>query len=185
MTAEARPPGTLSAKELRAELGVSLSTLGIWRRAGCPHERHGRRIWYVLEAVRSWMAKVGRTGKSGGDMSLRAPANPAPGGANPPAHSAPSAQDDPRRALVLARLRSTIAQAQRYELDLAERRGELVPRAEALSAFLERVTYTRSRLLGAPATLAPRVSGETEPEAERILREWVLEILAEFSEGSP
>jgi phage terminase Nu1 subunit (DNA packaging protein) len=84
-----------------------------------------------------------------------------------------------------AKRRKVAAEAELAELDLAERRRDLIPaddvEAWAASAFAR----VRARLLSVPAKCAPLAStAATTAQAEAAIRDAVCEALAELSETS-
>src|SRR3990167_9139580 len=152
--ATARALTTLTAA---AELGIERRVLARWGEAGCPHDP-GRRgpggsaRWDVAE-VREWMEAVGRTREPGRQLGTvlggrATPADP------PPAQPAHGVRADPagiRSALLAQRLRREVLTRQRIDLDLQQRRGELVPAAWAEAHRLELIHAARAGLLGGPA----------------------------------
>jgi hypothetical protein len=48
------PKKYLKPKELARVLDVSTRTVANWKDEGCPHERAGRGVRYVLEDVKAW-----------------------------------------------------------------------------------------------------------------------------------
>lgn len=79
--------------------------------------------------------------------------------------------------------RRTLAQAEKLEMDLAERRGELVPAEQIADAVHGAVLIMKTRLAAVPAKAAPLVGAENIPLAERIIRDQVEEALAELAKA--
>lgn len=83
-----------------------------------------------------------------------------------------------------ARARKMSAEAELAELDLAQKRGQLIPleqHGQRLARILERV---RARLVAIPGTVAPRLlSLETAVEAQAVVAGAVAEALEELSRG--
>lgn len=91
----------------------------------------------------------------------------------------PYAESLAKRAAAAAR--REVALADMAELDLGERRGELVAADEALAEVIERFTLVKTRLLGVPARVAqrlPHLAAEVVPVIDELLRE-ALEELAD------
>jgi len=112
----------------------------------------------VLADVKAWMKEVGRTGKAGGDRD-----------------------DDLRKQRLRAQIRKDIAQAERYEMELQIRRGELLDREDVEQGRLDRVAFARAVLLGGPARLAPDLVGLGVEEIEQQLSAWIDEALKELA----
>lgn len=80
-----------------------------------------------------------------------------------------------------ARARKEAANAELAELDLAERRGQLVTREGARKAMASLCERVRARLVTLPPKVAPLVVGcDTVPQAQRELERAVEEVLAEL-----
>lgn len=78
-----------------------------------------------------------------------------------------------------SRARREAALADMAELEVAERRGELVPVAEARADVIARFTLVRTRLLGVPARAAqrlPHLAGEVVPVIDALVREALEEL---------
>lgn len=81
-----------------------------------------------------------------------------------------------------AAARREAAQAEIAELDLAERKGELVEVEEARSAMISKFTIVRTLILGVPSRAAqrmPMVATELVPVLDELLRE----ALSELADG--
>lgn len=88
-------------------------------------------------------------------------------------------------SLDLAAERAKLARAQteRTELDLEERRGELVPVAEVERVFVAIASGISQRLQGVPAAAAPAAhAAETIAEAEAIIRQHVNDALTALAD---
>lgn len=112
---------------------------------------------------------------------------PAPRSRRQSRHAVPMAavaeDDDPARPRVPdyneSRARREAALADMAELEVAERRGALVPVDEARAEVRERYTRVRTRLLGVPSRVAqrlPHVAGEVVPFLDELLREALEEL---------
>lgn len=83
-----------------------------------------------------------------------------------------------------AKLRLAVAQAETAELDLAERRGELVSVATYEDRLGRILTLLRSRLLALPGRVAVLLPIPA-PEALAIIEPAVAEFMTELSQSSP
>jgi hypothetical protein len=78
-----------------------------------------------------------------------------------------------------SRARRESALADMAEIEVAERRGELVPVDEARADVVSRFTVVRTRLLGVPSRVAqrlPHLAGEVVPVLDELLREALEEL---------
>lgn len=78
-----------------------------------------------------------------------------------------------------AAARRETVQAELAELVLAERRGEMIPIAQARHDVMERYAAVKTRLLGVPRRLAqdfPHLAGEVVPAIDALLREALEEL---------
>ena len=84
-------------------------------------------------------------------------------------------KSDPRRAE--ADVRKATALADLRELDLAKRRGELIPRAEVREAVGTMASTLSRRLLSLPRGLAAKLEGQSRAQCEAILRTELLDLV--------
>lgn len=70
--------------------------------------------------------------------------------------------------------RKTTAEADLKEIELAERRGEVVPITHAVKEFAKRVAATRTKMLALPTKLAPVLVVMTDIEESRAAIEEVI-----------
>ena len=84
--------------------------------------------------------------------------------------------------------------AERYELEVAQRRGDLIPRAEVLAGMSAAFVRVRAKLLALPSRMAPvLLSMATATEVQEKLNDGIHEALGELagtviagvSEGRP
>lgn len=78
-----------------------------------------------------------------------------------------------------AAARREAAQAELAELEVDERRGELVPVDEVRDHITNKFTVVRTRILGVPSRMAqrlPHIAAEIAPVAEELLREALTEL---------
>jgi phage terminase Nu1 subunit (DNA packaging protein) len=81
------------------------------------------------------------------------------------------------------RARLDKARADAAELDLAKKRGELIPVQDVIETWTTRVVRAKGRLLALPARLSPDlVRAPSQRDAERIIRAGVIQALRELSE---
>ena len=86
------------------------------------------------------------------------------------------------------RARLTAAQAEKTEIDLAERRGELLPVDSVASLWTRVLTDTKTKLLSLPSKLAPQVIGKSREEARAKIEHAIheaLRTLADTAGGDP
>ena len=84
------------------------------------------------------------------------------------------------------RSRLLLAQAESAELKLAEQKGELLPSVEVVDVWNQQIINIKSKLLGLPTRLAKMLSTIAKPfEIEKVLKEYVYEVLNELSEFKP
>jgi phage terminase Nu1 subunit (DNA packaging protein) len=103
------------------------------------------------------------------------PAAQAPRAARPPAGAPRPDVPDYNES----RARRESALADMAEIEVAERRGELVPVDEARADVVSRFTVVRTRLLGVPSRVAqrlPHLAGEVVPILDELLREALEEL---------
>jgi hypothetical protein len=90
--------------------------------------------------------------------------------------AAPSTLDE-------ARLRRETAEAELKELELSERRGEVVSVEVHARMLNDALGRAASKLKNLPRTISLRVTGETIPERERQARPLVEEVASELAAG--
>jgi hypothetical protein len=109
-----------------------------------------------------------------GDLPSHAPRTARPPAAGAPRPDVPDYNE--------SRARRESALADMAEIEVAERRGELVPVAEARADVVSRFTVVRTRLLGVPSRVAqrlPHLAGEVVPVLDELLREALEELALE------
>lgn len=146
--------------ELAAHLDVTRQTVDRWLKAGCPYvtkaDRDAGKEWELdLAAVVDWRK----------DREVEKAIGTASG----------ATIDEAKR-------RKTAAEAELAELDLAERRGQVVAVAAVMKFFGDQVSSARARLLALPTKAAPLMVPITDVvEAREQLDAIVRECLNELS----
>ena len=152
------------------KLKVDEQTVRRWKRAGAPFETEtdgARRLYCDPTALQAWLDQRGKIpGKMGRPSDL---------------DGAPTAAKD---ALAAAKLRKEIALATKAELDVAERKGELQPRAEVEQQAIARILAVKAALLGLAARVTPRAVGQDGATIHAIVEEEARRILDGFAEGA-
>lgn len=93
-----------------------------------------------------------------------------------------AAREGPEEDLTRDRIRIQRAKAESAELDLAQRKGELVPGDQIEGALVALHSGIRTRLMAVPAKVAPIVhAAQTTAEAESIIRKHQEEALQEIA----
>jgi len=81
-----------------------------------------------------------------------------------------------------ARARKTEAEAEMAELELLQRKGDLIPMQQVVDTWLELIASCRSKMLSMPAKLAPVVAVEDNPAVcKQIVEEQMMEALDEIA----
>lgn len=85
--------------------------------------------------------------------------------------------------LIAEQYRLTKVRADRFELDLGQQRGDLLPRVQTQAAWTAMVAHMRARLLSIPTKAAPLVIAcQRHAEAERTIKQFIYEALSELKE---
>jgi phage terminase Nu1 subunit (DNA packaging protein) len=142
-------------------LGVTQTTLTMWQREGLPFAtKRGRDNAYETSDVIDWLLKRERTKLS------RA------------ATESGGIDIDHEKA------RKERALADKHEMDLSLRRGELLEASDVERVWLSRITAAKTRLMGIPRKCAPAVVMVTAPaDAEAIIEQEVRDALEELAKG--
>ena len=81
-----------------------------------------------------------------------------------------------------ARARKTEAEAEMAELELLEKKGDLLPMQQVVDTWLDMVAACRTKMLSMPAKLAPVVAVEEAPAVcKQIIEEQIIEALDEIA----
>jgi hypothetical protein len=81
------------------------------------------------------------------------------------------------------RERKLRAEADLLEMEVQEKRGELLPALEAREAWRGEVLRCKTKLLSIPNKIGPQLVGQPLPETVAILSREVNEALAELANG--
>lgn len=148
----AREYDGLNRSQISKALNISLPTVDIWVRNGCPHERKGKKYIFSLPEVYKWK-KLQDKGEVG--------------------------------SLEIERARLAKEQADKYSLDNAVKRGELVPVGDVTRVWESRIGACRSRLLGLPGRISPHVVAcSNVAEVKALLERYIYECLDDLAVGS-
>lgn len=155
--------GTINKAELARAFGVSTTAIDNWLSRGCPYvaapDRPGKAYRFNLAAVVAWRIErlTETAATAGGDVDLAE-----------------------------AKRRRAVAEAELAELDLAERRGDLLARDDVDAAMTGAFARVRARMLALPSAVAAAAADEAEPgRVQALLADAVHEALAELSATSP
>jgi len=171
----------LDARQLTTEqaaraVGVTVRSLGRYRARGAPCSPGPRKtVLYSEIELRAWMRAQGLDGGDGGPPDERQPApatrleaqahggallrhEPAPPAPAPTRPAAPDGQT-PREKLQEVRARKEQLTVERQELDLAQRRGELVTVDEARRLVRAHFVLAKARCAAWPARVAQALEG--------------------------
>ncbi|MEO1265938.1 MAG: terminase small subunit [Pseudomonadota bacterium] len=160
---------------LAEHFGVELPTVDAWLRRGCPVvEKGGRGKPYIfdVEAVAEW-----REDRDRSRSSLDSDEMPTP--------EAWDGVDPSQWDIDEAQRRKEIALAQLRQLEVEERAGRLIPTDEVLNNVRVGLAKVRSKMLGLPASIAPRLGriGNKPAVIQAELQEAISAILTELSDG--
>lgn len=148
----------LNKAELAERFGVDVRTITNWVQEGMPQRRKSGKPSYSWPECREWRE---------GDIRKDARADRHAGG-----------DDDKKTRLAELRLRQLEIEVEQADLDLAERRGELIPVAFMISEFDRIAQGLRKALLSFPATWAERLgSCPSTPERQRMLSDGINDMM--------
>jgi phage terminase Nu1 subunit (DNA packaging protein) len=155
-------PKLLTRRALAEALGVHISTVSEWEKAGMPCAQRGARgvaSLFSLPHVKAWRATAERAQRTDRYLSLE--------------------QARTRQAEADAALKAQL---------LAVRAGELLPTVEVKRVWAAEIAAVRSRLLAAPVAWADRVHQvairTSAGGVETILAEMIRDVLTELSRGT-
>jgi DNA-binding transcriptional MerR regulator len=149
--------------------GYPISELGDWIRTSQIYKR-GRGTTYP------WLPSIEKITSVTGKAAT--PAQPTMPGLEPnfPPQKVLETERD-------AKLRKTVAEADKLEMDIAERAGQLVQYSEVMHAWSSIIVRVKTALLSIPTKVSPLVSGLSDNgECEAVISEHVRECLEELSE---
>lgn len=140
----------LSDSALARLLGRSRGTVAEMRRAGCPSDVPG--------AVRWLEARAAARARAQADATIRA------------LEAQLEAAGAGNVTEAEARRRKRLAEAQLAELDLAQRRGELLQRGDVRETWAAKITACKALLRGVPKVAAARIPGLTRAMAAALAK---------------
>ena len=143
----------LTVLEAAGELSLHPETLREYVREGCPATKRGNSFYVSVPEVLVWMKANGRTGKQG----VR------------PQDESPDLES--------VRIRKETALAEKYELQTARERGELVPVSQVQQWIIRNLQSARNHLLGLPAKAVVAMAGRDSAEQQSILEQLIRESL--------
>lgn len=151
--------------ELAEIFGVSVASVDHWLRSGAPCDASGATAKFNTAEMVDW-----RIAQAVERVTESAPADS-------------DTLDDARR-------RKTQAEAELAEIEVAEKRGEVVNIAEAARTVAEEYAAVRAKLLGIPGRLAPLMAIETDQPAckallVREITEALNELVGALDDGAP
>lgn len=156
MANKRRGAGRIVGRTDLAEIfGVSATAVDHWMRSGAPCDRSTSPVKFNTAEVVDWRI----------------------------AQAVDLVSDEPKDGATLddARRRKTQAEAELAEIEVAEKRGEVVNIAEAARTVAEEYAAVRAKLLGIPGRLAPLVAIETDqPACKALLVREITEALNEL-----
>lgn len=148
----------LTREELADRFGVDVRSITNWTQAGMPQRKKSGRPVYSWPECRDWREQQIREDAR---ATRHADGNP-----------------DRKEQAAEARLRMTLAEAERAELELAKLRGELVPVDYMRSEFDRIATALRGRLLSMPQAWSARLVACRSPvDAQLALQDAVNELM--------
>ena len=143
--------------ELAAIHGVSLPTVDTWRNAGCPVEREGGKgatYQYNTKAVIEWRLQQARADKRAGGTA---------------------------GTLDEAKLRKETANAELAEIELAEKRAQVVPIDHVAKQFGKVLATVKARMLAIPTKAAPEAHiAKSEEEARALIEDFIRDAMTEL-----
>lgn len=154
---------TVSGEKLADFLGMQPLTVSQYATQGY-FVRAGRNLYHLRDCVRKFVDDQRKLTRG---MSHRNAANAIPA----------------EGVALTAKQRIEEAKAAALEMDLAEKRGEMVPVDQANQLISELAATTKQRLLGIPAKIAPLLVGSDDLNGiASTIEDAVLEALSEISE---
>ena len=149
---------TATTGSVAVEFDVNARTVHEWVARGCPCTRKPRGNLFNVGEVAKWKTENHITGEPGRPTEKN------------------SADLD------AAKLRKENALASKYEIQVARERGLLVELEDVKQQWMQRVTTTKSKFLGLPASIAPRLEGLNAAAIQGELERAVLEILNDLAD---
>ncbi|HVV70443.1 MAG TPA: hypothetical protein VHI52_02925 [Verrucomicrobiae bacterium] len=146
-------------QDVAEEFSVNARTVHGWVAMGCPCARSTRGNRFDLGEVAKWKRANNITGEPG----------------------RPAANES--GDLEAAKLRKENALAAKYEIQVDRERGTLVPATEVKTRWAQKVATAKSKFLGLPAAVAPRLEGMNAAAIQGELEKAVTDILNDLASG--
>jgi hypothetical protein len=146
---------TIGIQDLADELGLSVETIRRDVKRGAPRSKAGSKLFFDVPEFRQW--RVDHEGKGGRPKRSNSP------------------------ELDAAKLRKELALAEKYELQTARERGELMPAEEVHRWISDHYGTLRTRLSILGDELTPALEGRDAPERAAIINDRVRELLNELA----
>jgi len=148
----------VNRSELCQIMGISSPTIDNWEKRGMPVQKKGGKgvanEYNTMHVIKWWAGDAA----SPGAVKLTSGADP--------------------------KDRKTAAEAEIKEIELAEKKGEVVPIDTAIKGFIKHVAACKAKLLAIPTKAAPMVVVMTEIEETRAaLDDMIRDALTELSAG--
>lgn len=160
----------LTIEELSEAIDTPANTIRRWPEQGLEvtKKRHrGRvRVLYDLAVVKTFLEARGERKGAGRPGVLD------------------SASADVKEQIAVALLRGHLARAERLEIEVAARKGELLDAKEVERGRLERIALVKTGFLAFASRVAPLVANRPPREVETRLESEVYRLLSEFA-GQP
>lgn len=162
-------------------LGVTRATVYAWAKRGAPHDKAADgSMRFDAEELREWQRRNGLAGQAGRppieDQLAREAAR----------ESAGAGIDDVegvRKKTAAAKLAQLVAMAKLRQMEVEERKGELVARTEVEQATIARILAVRNALMALPARLTPLVVGQEARDVQDLIESECRRICDAFAEA--
>jgi phage terminase Nu1 subunit (DNA packaging protein) len=153
----------LTREEFATRCGVHPRTVGHWLKADIPRVGDGKAVRFPWERCRDWRDQQLRNDKRTTRHTV--------------------ADLELRKKIAEAKLRQALSDAENADLDLARKRGELIPVAFMTEEFRRIGSRIRTKLLQLPAAWATRLGAcATYTDRRLVLLEAVNELMPEMQE---
>lgn len=156
------PVRTVNRDELSDELDIRADSIARHhtRANPPPFSKDGRVYLYNVAEYRAWMDSEGLTGERGGD---RGPTSP---------------------DIEEARLRKESALADKYELQVAREKRELIPANEVRQWIGEHIGRAKNKLIGMAASISPRLEGLNSSERQQEIERYIELVIRDIRDAT-